>query len=267
MADEHKPGASVFEGANQMPSLSSICLKGLEAFAGVEDISPEGTSARENPILSAGNPMGMSVALEADARQAAADKRAEEHSLVRKAQQGDRLAFEELVRRYDRDVLRLALNLVHRPEDARDIYQEAFLKVYRNLHRFRFECSFYTWLYRITTNVALDYLRRRTTHREDQAPVAQDGEGSNGPDFFDRQPAVGAFSNPEKRLLGQQLGEKIQDAMKQLSPRERTVFEMKHYQGMRLRAIGDLLGTSEETVKNSLFRATRKLRASLGDLR
>src|SRR5580704_6716351 len=111
--------------------------------------------------------MGMSVALDGDARQAAAAKLAEEHGLIRKAQQGDRLAFEELVRRYDRDVLRLALNLVHRPEDARDIYQEAFLKVYRNLHRFRFECSFYTWLYRITTNVALDYLQRRTNHREE----------------------------------------------------------------------------------------------------
>jgi len=267
MADENKQRAPALEAANQTPSLSSICLKGLEAFAGAGNISPESNLARETPIPSAGHPMGMSVALEADARQAAADKRAEEHSLVRKAQEGDRLAFVDLVRRYDRDVLRLALNLVHRPEDARDIYQEAFLKVYRNLHRFRFECSFYTWLYRITTNVALDYLRRRTSHREDQAPVAPDVEGSSSQDFFDRQPAVGAFSNPEKRLLGQQLGEKIQEAMKRLSPRERTVFEMKHYQGMRLRAIGDLLGTSEETVKNSLFRATRKLRASLGDLR
>jgi RNA polymerase sigma-70 factor (ECF subfamily) len=68
-------------------------------------------------------------------------------------------------------------------------------------------------------------------------------------------------------LLGSELGEKIQEAMKRLSPRERTVFEMKHYQGLRLRAIGDLLGTSEETVKNSLFRATRKLRESLGGMR
>lgn len=267
MADEDKQDAPAVDGANQRPGLSSICLNGLEALAGAGNIGSESNPAHESPVPSAEHPMGMSVALEADARQAAADKRAEEHSLVRKAQEGDRLAFEDLVRRYDRDVLRLALNLVHRPEDARDIYQEAFLKVYRNLHRFRFECSFYTWLYRITTNVALDYLRRRTSHREDQAPVAQDVEGSSGQDFFDRQPSVGAFSNPEKRLLGQQLGEKIQDAMKRLSPRERTVFEMKHYQGMRLRAIGDLLGTSEETVKNSLFRATRKLRASLGDLR
>ena len=71
--------------------------------------------------------MGMSVALDGDARQAAAAKVAEEHGLVRKAQAGDRLAFEELVRRYDRDVLRLALNLVQRPEEARDVYQESFL--------------------------------------------------------------------------------------------------------------------------------------------
>src|ERR1700734_4362381 len=114
--------------------------------------------------------MGMSVALDSDARLAAAAKVQEEHGLVRKAQAGDRLAFEELVRRYDRDVLRLALNLVQRPEEARDVYQESFLRVYRNMHRFRFECSFYTWLYRIVTNVGLDHLRRRKSRREDQAP-------------------------------------------------------------------------------------------------
>jgi len=190
----------------------------------------------------------------------------EEQALVRKAQAGDRLAFEELVRRYDRDVLRLALNLVHRPEDARDIYQESFLRVYRNLHRFRFECSFYTWLYRIVTNVSLDHLRRRTSHREEQAPVSEDAEGTTR-DFFDRQPELRAGANPEKKLLGQELGKHIQEAMKSLSPRERMVFELKHFQGLRLRAIGDLLGTSEETAKNSLFRATRKLRESLEPLR
>jgi RNA polymerase sigma-70 factor, ECF subfamily len=212
--------------------------------------------------------MDMAVALEADARQAAAVKLADEQALVRKAQAGDRLAFDDLVRRYDRDVLRLALNLVHRSEDARDIYQESFLRVYRNLHRFRFECSFYTWLYRIVTNVALDHLRRRTSRRDDQAPVPDEAETGGGTrDFFDRQPEQRASANPEKRLLGQELGKQIQEAMNQLSPRERMVFEMKHYQGLRLRAIGDLLGTSEETAKNSLFRATRKLRASLDAFR
>ena len=203
-----------------------------------------------------------SVALDGDARQAAAVKLAEEQALVRKAQAGDRMSFEELVRRYDREVLRLALNLVHRPEDARDIYQESFLRVYKNLNRFRFECSFYTWLYRIVTNVALDHLRRRTSRREDQAPVPEEADGGTR-DFFDRQPELGAAANPEKRLLGEELGRHIQEAMKRLSPRERMVFELKHNQGLRLRAIGDMLGTSEETAKNSLFRATRKLRASL----
>jgi len=212
--------------------------------------------------------MGMSVALQGDARQAALAKLAEERGLVHKAQAGDRLAFEDLIRRYDRDVLRLALNLVHSAEDARDIYQESFLRVYRNLQRFRFECSFYTWLYRIVTNVALDHLRRRTSRREDQAPTAitEEADG-NTRDFFDRQPEWRTAANPERHLLGRELGERIVAALERLSPRERTVFEMKHYHGMKLRAIGDLLGTSEETVKNSLFRATRKLRASLEFMR
>lgn len=204
---------------------------------------------------------GMSVALTASARQAAVDG-AEEQTLVRQAQAGSRPAFEELVRRYDREVLRLALNLVHRVEDARDIYQESFLRVYRNLHRFRFECSFYTWVYRIVTNACLDHLRRRTTRHEEQAPVADVNDGAPR-DFFDRLPEVNPSANPERKLLGQEINKMIEGALAQLSPRERMVFEMKHYQGMKLRAIGDVLGTSEETVKNSLFRATRKMRARL----
>jgi RNA polymerase sigma-70 factor (ECF subfamily) len=177
--------------------------------------------------------MGMSVALEGEARQAAAVKLAEEQALVRKAQAGDRLAFEELVRRFDREVLRLALNLVHRPEDARDVYQESFLRVYKNLHRFRFECSFYTWLYRIVTNVALDHLRRRTSRREDQAPVPEDAEGGTR-DFFDRQAEQRAAANPERNLLGQELGQHIATALNRLSPRERMVFEMKHLSGIEI---------------------------------
>src|SRR5258708_19133654 len=90
--------------------------------------------------------------------------------LIERAQAGDREAFEALVHRYDRDVLRIALNILHRPEDARDVYQESFLKIYKNLPRFRFECSFYTWIYRVVTNVCLDQLRRRNSRPEDQAP-------------------------------------------------------------------------------------------------
>src|SRR5580692_10727717 len=163
-------------GAHQRPQGPSTYREPVER----RDAGNSGIHASSSGAPSSGvsrpttNTMGMSVALEGEARQAAAVKLAEEQALVRKAQAGDRLAFEELVRRFDREVLRLALNLVHRPEDARDVYQESFLRVYRNLHRFRFECSFYTWLYRITTNVALDFLRRRTSHKEDQAPVLAD---------------------------------------------------------------------------------------------
>jgi RNA polymerase sigma-70 factor, ECF subfamily len=191
----------------------------------------------------------------------------DERCLVVEAQAGSRHAFEELVRRYDRDVLRLALNLMKRPEDARDVYQEAFLKVYRNLHRFRFECSFYTWLYRIVTNVCLDQLRRRQARPEDQAPEAGSAHDEGITDFFERQKEQRPTLDPERRLLGQEIQTRIASAMELLSPRERVVFEMKHYQGLKLRAIGDALGTTEETVKNSLFRATRKLRSQLGVLR
>jgi RNA polymerase sigma-70 factor (ECF subfamily) len=193
---------------------------------------------------------------------------ADERSLIERAQAGDREAFEDLVRCYDRDVLRIALNILHRPEDARDVYQEAFLKIYKNLPRFRFECSFYTWAYRIVTNVCLDHLRRRSSRPEDQAPVpASNANGDAIPgDFFDRQQDPAALSDPERRMQGIEIARRISAALERLTPRERTVFAMKHYQGMKLKDIGDALGTTEETVKNSLFRATRKLRAQLEGL-
>src|SRR5579872_6704713 len=126
----------------------------------------------------------------------------DERALIERAQGGDREAFEELVRLYDRDVLRIALNILRKPEDARDVYQESFLKIYKNLPRFRFECSFYTWTYRIVTNVCLDHLRRRSSRPEDQAPEAasnRNGDPIPG-DFFDRQADRAATSDPERRM-------------------------------------------------------------------
>ena len=92
--------------------------------------------------------------------------RAPEMELIREAQAGSRAAFDALVRQYDQQVLRLALHLTGSEHDAEDIYQEAFLKAYRYLGNFRFECSFYTWIYRIVTNLCLDQMRRRKTRRE-----------------------------------------------------------------------------------------------------
>jgi RNA polymerase sigma-70 factor, ECF subfamily len=220
------------------------------------------------PRLALANVLGQAGSTEAALATVAGLPELDERCLLVEAQAGSRAAFEELVRRYDRDVLRLALNLMKRPEDARDVYQEAFLKVYRNLHRFRFECSFYTWLYRIVTNVCLDHLRRRQARPEDQAPEGASMHHEEGiADFFERQREHRPTLDPERRYLGREIQERISIAMQHLSPRERVVFEMKHYQGLKLRAIGDALGTTEETVKNSLFRATRKLRSQLGGLR
>ena len=188
--------------------------------------------------------------------------RMDEAELIRAAQQGDQRAFEQLVRLFDQGVLRLATNLLRSPEEANDIYQEAFLRVHKNLHTFRFDCSFHTWLYRIVSNLCLDALRKRKVRREESSVV----ETSEG--LLDRMDTVQeqrADSDPERRLESQQLKERIQEVLGRLTPRERAVFEMRHYQGMRLRTIGELMGTSEEAAKNCLFRATQKMRAALGD--
>jgi RNA polymerase sigma-70 factor (ECF subfamily) len=183
-----------------------------------------------------------------------------EAAIIQAAQQGDPDAFEQLVRRYDQSVLKLALNLLRSEEDARDAYQEAFLKAYRNLGGFRFECSFHTWLYRIVTNICLDHLRRRSVRRED-APVVETADGPR--DLLEGIEDTRTEADPEKDLLRKELGRRIQDALDKLAPRERMVFELKHFQGLRLRVIGEMLSTSEETAKNCLYRATQKLRAAL----
>jgi RNA polymerase sigma-70 factor, ECF subfamily len=187
----------------------------------------------------------------------------EEAELIRAVQRGDQSAFEALVRSYDQSVLALAMNLLRSPEDARDAYQEAFLRVYKNIHSFRFDCSFYTWLYRIVTNVCLDHLRKRKIRKEEPASL------DSGDHRIDRTYAIEedrAAGNPERSLWNRQLSDRIGEALAQLTPRERMVFELRHYQGMRLRTIGEILETTEEAAKNCLFRATQKMRAGLGDL-
>ena len=187
---------------------------------------------------------------------------ADESALIRRAQEGDPEAFEALVRMYDQNVLRLALQVVRSQEEARDLYQEAFLKVYRSLRYFRLESRFSTWLYRVVMNVCLDYLRRQNTRKEVQAPESGDGQ----PEYFQTVPEARPVLDPERAAHASEIGRRIQAALQRLNPRERLVFELKHYQGLKLRAIGQLCKTSEQTVKNCLFRATQKLRLELGDL-
>lgn len=186
----------------------------------------------------------------------------DEAALIRAAQKGDQNAFEQLIRRYDQGVLRLANRLLRSPEDAYDIYQEAFLRVFKNLNQFRFDCSFQTWLYRIVTNLCLDTLRKRKVRKEEAATV-QTSDGLR--DRMDLVEDGTAVNDPQRNLLSSEVKQRIESTLGELTPRERMVFEMRHYDGMRLRAIGDALGTTEEAAKNCLFRATQKMRAALGD--
>jgi RNA polymerase sigma-70 factor, ECF subfamily len=191
--------------------------------------------------------------------------RIDDSLLVREAQRGNRAAFEELVHYYDQAVLRLAMHLTGSESEAQDIYQEAFLKAYKSVGNFRFECSFYTWIYRIVTNLCLDHLRKRQVRKED-APVATDAHGDSY-DLLDRVPDGRPSANPERDLMRRELGKRIGVALERLTPRERMVFELKHYHGLKLRTVGEVLNTTEETAKNTLFRATQKLRGALADMR
>ena len=191
--------------------------------------------------------------------------RVNDTDLIREAQRGSRAAFEELVRQYDQSVLRLAVHLTGSEHDAQDIYQEAFLKAYRHIGNFRFECSFYTWMYRIVTNLCLDQLRKKKTRKED-SPVLVDESGEEY-DLLDNTADKRPGANPERDLMRRELGGKINHALDRLTPRERMVFELKHYQGLKLRTIGEMLNTTEETAKNTLFRATQKLRVCLAEMR
>jgi RNA polymerase sigma-70 factor (ECF subfamily) len=179
-------------------------------------------------------------------------------SLVRKAQGGNQAAFEQLVHTYDQAVLRLALRLTGSASDAQDIHQEAFLKVYKKLDGFRFECSFSTWIYRIVTNVCLDHLRRNRALKKNSAMEVDDDE------LLNQLPDDRPGNNPEQQLLDQELGAQILRALRRLTPRERIVFDLRHFQGLTLRSVSEILNTSEASVKMAFFRATRKLRFHLG---
>jgi RNA polymerase sigma-70 factor (ECF subfamily) len=138
-----------------------------------------------------------------------------------------------------------------------------FLRVYRNLPKFRFDCAFSTWLYRIVANLCLDQIRKRKVRREESSAV---GTESGEIDRLQYVPEKRADVDPQRKLMSAEVNARVQDNLEKLTSRERLVFEMRHFQGMRLKSIGAALGVTEEAAKNCLFRATQKMRAGLGDL-
>jgi RNA polymerase sigma-70 factor (ECF subfamily) len=192
----------------------------------------------------------------------------DESELIAEAQRGSAAAFEGLVRLYDSGVLRLALRMVRSEEEARDVYQETFLKAYRSIRGFRGDASFRTWLFRIVTNVCLDRARRQAGRREESLP---DRGGERGDEWtveaarllVDRRPG----SDPERVLEAGEVRLRVAEAVRRLPERERLVFVLRHEEGIRLAAVAEILDTSEETVRNCLYRAHQRLRATLSDLR
>ena len=181
--------------------------------------------------------------------------------VIREAQLGNRAAFDELVYRYDKQVLSIAARYVNQSDDAKDIYQEVFLRVYRGLKKFQARSEFSTWLYRITTNVCLTHGARRQKH----AHHVHDNE-PDGTDVDDHGALGISEHRSDQHTLNTEISSRVQQAMNALSAQQRLIFTLKHYEGYKLREIATMTDISEGTVKKHLFIATQRLRKQLKDL-
>jgi RNA polymerase sigma-70 factor (ECF subfamily) len=188
-----------------------------------------------------------------------------DEELVARIKEGEDWATEVLVNRYQQKTYAIAYHMCSEDgEEARDLTQEAFLRAFRSLGKFRGDSSFYTWFYRIVVNVCLDSRRRSRRWKLTFSPwrQAQRGEGSPG-EVPEEQPDMGNDINPVSALSGKQFAREIKKSLKTLPERQRLVFQLKVLHGMSIREIAQVIGTAEGTVKSHLFRATRFLREEL----
>jgi RNA polymerase sigma-70 factor (ECF subfamily) len=182
-----------------------------------------------------------------------------DNELISRSQHGEVVAFEQLVRRYDRKVLAIALRYTRNAEDAQDIYQEVFLRVYRGLSGFRFESRFSTWLYRVVTNVCLSHHRKN--RKVEQVSLDETFEDKETVQVVAATATYG--KTPEKLYQDVEISDRVNDALEMLSAKQKLVFILRHYEGHKLSEIAVLMDCAEGTVKHYLFLATRKLRAQL----
>lgn len=169
---------------------------------------------------------------------------------VSRARDGEDEGFRLLVERYSRRIFRVAFRMTGNEHDADDVVQEAFLRAYRQLDSFEERANFGTWLHRIAINCALDLLRARSRSERHLSPEAETD-------------AVSAEPQQDRLLLSSELQQSVADAMQQLSGNERTAFVLRHFEGMPVEEIGRTLGIRAGAAKHTIFRAVRKLRASL----
>ncbi len=181
--------------------------------------------------------------------------------LILKAVENDQSAFQELVYRYDRAVLSIALKYSKDQDEAKDIYQEVFIRVFKGLKKFQFQSEFSTWLFRITTNVCLTYVSRKKSH-----PKLSEFENDQSENFdvMNREELIYDGISPEDEAAGNDVSEIVNAAVESLSPKQKMTFVLKHYEGYKIREISEILGCKEGTVKKYLFDAVKNLRKKLG---
>jgi len=174
---------------------------------------------------------------------------------VARARGGDQEAFRVLVDRHSRSIYRLAFRMTGKAEDAEDVVQEALIRAYRQLGRFEARSNFGTWLYRITFNCAVDYMRARP-HRET-------AEAQDRLEQLSRPTTAPAT---DELVYAGEIGDRVQEALGTLSAQERAAFLMRHFQGCSIEEISQALDLRTNAAKHSVFRAVRKMRDALRPL-
>jgi RNA polymerase sigma-70 factor (ECF subfamily) len=181
-----------------------------------------------------------------------------DHRLVIQAQSGNKKAFELLVVKYQRKLLRLVNRFVHDPSEAEDVTQEAFIKAYRALKSFRNESAFYTWLYRIAVNTAKNHLVSRGHHFTTHT-VADSDEAEN----FEDAHALKDMNTPEALLMSRQLAETVNLSMSALPEELRTAIHLREIEGMSYDEIANIMNCPIGTVRSRIFRARESIAAKL----
>jgi len=171
-------------------------------------------------------------------------------------------AFEELVYRYDRHVLNIAKSFRNNDDDAKDIYQEVFLRVYRGLKNFQFKSEFSTWLYRITTNVCITFQTRKKTHDSIDREILHDED-----DTATVSDLLSSDDKTDLLAVGSDLSKHINRALETLPPKQKIAFTLKFYQEYKIKEIAEIMQCTEGTVKRYLFTATNKMRHQLKGLK
>jgi len=183
----------------------------------------------------------------------------DESTLIAGLARGDEKAFRELVERYKKKVYFLALDMVGSSIDAEDVSQDVFLKVFRSFGTFRKGAKLGSWLYRVTYNASIDHIRRKGS-----VPEAVPDEVLDSRSQADAGVLAAAALDPARTAESRLLQEKIALALDKISPQEKAVFLLRHYDDLMLKDIASSLGLSLGSVKSYLFRAVHKLQKELG---